>query len=948
MTGGADGTDRDEPRGGRSPNVGASRRGPSTRGRSPTRSRARWCRRSACRRRSPSRASGATGGSSTRAAPTRPAPRSSPASPRSRAPATGSPSPRASPPRTPCSASSGRGPGWCWAATPTAARSGSSTRCTALAGHPWHAVDLTDPAGLARAWPEGTAMVWAETPTNPAMAVVDIAAVAEVAHDHGALLVVDNTFATPYLQQPLALGADVVVHSSTKYLGGHSDVVGGFVALNDDDLAVRARVHPERGRWRPLALRLLPGAPRGQDPGRAHGPPLRQRPRRRRGPGRPPGRRAGAVAGSARAPRPRRGQAADARLRGHGVVRGAGRRGCGRGVLRAHRGVHAGRVAGCGRVAGRASGPHDPCVGRRFAARGRPRAWCACRSASSRCPTWSPTSARRSATSPDTIACRAGRRRPVRCRPDGGAPRPVRLPASPGGHGGHHRGLRRRPPGPPGGRRRGAPAGGRARGLATRRRHLRPAPGVGRPARVRAPPAHRPRPEARAAGRDRGRLLPGHHVRRGPQPGAGRGLRPRGPGRVPRRPGRRGGRRLPLRPRPGRATSPCCASMGAELGFEVEGLDLVGADGRPAGDADRVSSTRIRHALAEGDLALGQRAARPAATRCGASWPAATSGARELGFPTANVSVPGDVLLPADGIYAGWYERPDGSVHPTAISLGRRPTFYAEAHASLLEAHLLDFSGDLYDEHAKVRFVAWLRGEAQVRLGRRADRADRPRLRRGPPHPRRVRHRVVTLTERGRVPVRAYRVSHRRYGRRRHPRADRGAGRTERRRTGVVPGRRHPAAAPAVAAPRARRIRRAPRRPPPGRGAARRPRRPDRGSRPTPPRPTSSWPCPGSPATRSCSTTTTGSGWRCAAGGCPSCWSTGSPPRASSTPRRCPAWSAWGSRWWPSTWPATAAPRACPPAATTSSPTRSCWPGCSTSSASAGPCSPATRWAGGS
>jgi cystathionine gamma-synthase len=104
-------------------------------------------------------------------------------------------------------------------------------------GHPWVAVDLTDPAGLERDWPEGTALVWAETPTNPAMAVVDIAAVAEVAHRHGALLVVDNTFATPYLQQPLALGADTVVHSSTKYLGGHSDVVGGFVAVDDDDLA---------------------------------------------------------------------------------------------------------------------------------------------------------------------------------------------------------------------------------------------------------------------------------------------------------------------------------------------------------------------------------------------------------------------------------------------------------------------------------------------------------------------------------------------------------------------------------------------------------------------------------------------------------------------------------------------------------------------------------------
>ena len=105
-------------------------------------------------------------------------------------------------------------------------------------GHPWAAVDLVDPARLARDWPEGTRVVWAETPTNPAMGIVDIEAVAEVAHAHRAWLVVDNTFATPYLQQPLALGADVVVHSTTKYLGGHSDVVGGFVAVDDDDLAV--------------------------------------------------------------------------------------------------------------------------------------------------------------------------------------------------------------------------------------------------------------------------------------------------------------------------------------------------------------------------------------------------------------------------------------------------------------------------------------------------------------------------------------------------------------------------------------------------------------------------------------------------------------------------------------------------------------------------------------
>ena len=82
-------------------------------------------------------------------------------------------------------------------------------------------------------------MVWVESPTNPSLTVVDIAAVVAVAHEHDALVVVDNTFATPYLQRPLELGADVVVHSATKYLGGHSDVIGGFVAVNDAALADR-------------------------------------------------------------------------------------------------------------------------------------------------------------------------------------------------------------------------------------------------------------------------------------------------------------------------------------------------------------------------------------------------------------------------------------------------------------------------------------------------------------------------------------------------------------------------------------------------------------------------------------------------------------------------------------------------------------------------------------
>jgi cystathionine gamma-synthase len=85
------------------------------------------------------------------------------------------------------------------------------------------------------------ALVWLESPTNPLLNVVDVAAVARAAHDAGARLVVDNTFATPYLQRPLELGADVVVHSTTKYLGGHSDVVGGFVATSDGDVSARLR-----------------------------------------------------------------------------------------------------------------------------------------------------------------------------------------------------------------------------------------------------------------------------------------------------------------------------------------------------------------------------------------------------------------------------------------------------------------------------------------------------------------------------------------------------------------------------------------------------------------------------------------------------------------------------------------------------------------------------------
>jgi cystathionine gamma-synthase len=108
-------------------------------------------------------------------------------------------------------------------------------------GVDWSAVPHDDVEAIAGAWRDETRMLWVETPTNPTLSIVDIAAVSKFAHGRNARVVVDNTFATPYLQQPLALGADAVVHSSTKYLGGHSDVVGGFIALHDAELADELR-----------------------------------------------------------------------------------------------------------------------------------------------------------------------------------------------------------------------------------------------------------------------------------------------------------------------------------------------------------------------------------------------------------------------------------------------------------------------------------------------------------------------------------------------------------------------------------------------------------------------------------------------------------------------------------------------------------------------------------
>lgn len=102
-------------------------------------------------------------------------------------------------------------------------------------------VDLSDIAAVEAAITPKTKMLWVETPTNPLMKLADIAALSKVAKAHGLLLVVDNTFATPFCQQPLSLGADVVMHSATKYLNGHSDIIGGVLVTGDPDLATRIK-----------------------------------------------------------------------------------------------------------------------------------------------------------------------------------------------------------------------------------------------------------------------------------------------------------------------------------------------------------------------------------------------------------------------------------------------------------------------------------------------------------------------------------------------------------------------------------------------------------------------------------------------------------------------------------------------------------------------------------
>lgn len=146
---------------------------------------------------------------------------------------------------------------------------------------------------------------------------------------------------------------------------------------------------------------------------------------------------------------------------------------------------------------------------------------------------------------------------------------------------------------------------------------------------------------------------------------------------------------------------------GEGRGIDVTGLELLKA----APDAaEPVSSTAIRRKLAGGDIAaVNAMLGRPFEVR-GRVVEGDQRG-RLIGFPTANIPVSKQMAWPADAVYAGWYIRPDGARHMAAINIGRRPTFYEHAEQSLLEAHLLDFEGELYDEAARVEFVTFLRSE---------------------------------------------------------------------------------------------------------------------------------------------------------------------------------------------------------------------------------------------
>ena len=194
---------------------------------------------------------------------------------------------------------------------------------TRSAGHRFSFVDLSDPQALRAAIRPETKMVWVETPSNPMLKLTDLEAIARIAHEHGLIAAADNTFASPYVQRPLELGFDVVVHSSTKYLNGHSDVIGGVAVVGQ---RAEASGQAERLGFLQNSVGAIAGpfdsflTLRGvKTPGPAHAAPFGERLRAGRVAGTPP------QGGPRALPRPRippaarAGQTPDAGLRRHGV-----------------------------------------------------------------------------------------------------------------------------------------------------------------------------------------------------------------------------------------------------------------------------------------------------------------------------------------------------------------------------------------------------------------------------------------------------------------------------------------------------------------------------------------------------------------------------------------------------------------------------------------------------
>lgn len=149
------------------------------------------------------------------------------------------------------------------------------------------------------------------------------------------------------------------------------------------------------------------------------------------------------------------------------------------------------------------------------------------------------------------------------------------------------------------------------------------------------------------------------------------------------------------------------AMLGKELGFDVEGIDLLRRDD---GRIESVSSTAVRRALAGGEI----RTANGLLGRNHELRGIVVEGdqrGRTIGFPTANVAVKPEMAMPADAVYAAWYIHPDGERRAAAVNVGKRPTFYQDAEHSLVEAHVIDFEGELYGEQARVEFVELIRSE---------------------------------------------------------------------------------------------------------------------------------------------------------------------------------------------------------------------------------------------